>query len=532
MIVHPEGRQDARLILLGEAPGRWEAEQGRPFVGPAGNLLNNILQSAGLQRVLGSDLYITNVLKEKPPDTKTKSNDITSIINVSKKTPIESPAWHDALAKLKVELEQCSSSTIVAFGNVPLYALTEIFPPKITKRRGSVYPCTLVPGKKVVATIHPAACLHGGGQGGGMYIWQHFILHDVKKAVRESKVEGIIQSPIHNHVCNSFAQAIDFLQDAMKHHFTTTIDRVISFDIEVISLEVSHISIAFGNFSLSIPFIKDGQEFFSPDQEVELWSTIASILEAPNIQKIGQNLMFDTQFLFRKYGIRTKNIQDTMIAHAVLIPDFPKGLDFINSIYGTEPYYKDEGKLYLSSGGSDEQFALYNAKDSAVCLEAFPKILDDLRILGNEEAYGFQRDLVECLLYMSERGIRMDVEGLEKAVYHNSIKSHLLEELQKGDFSKLITQAALGQEMCLMAATVFIWTAIFTRSKWRYAQRAYRYIYLDAGHIAQNLALSATSLGLGSCQIGALYDDEVNKIIEVDGSEESVIYISAVGYPR
>ena len=65
--------------------------------------------------------------------------------------------------------------------------------------------------------------------------------------------------------------------------------------------------------------------------------------------------------------------------------------------------------------------------------------------------------------------------------------------------------------------------------QWKYDQRAYRYIYLDAGHIAGNLALTATSLELGSCQIGALYDDEVNQIIDVDGTEESVIYMSVVG---
>jgi SagB-type dehydrogenase family enzyme len=86
--------------------------------------------------------------------------------------------------------------------------------------------------------------------------------------------------------------------------------------------------------------------------------------------------------------------------------------------------------------------------------------------------------------------------------------------------------------MCSDAAVVFVWTGVFNRSKWKYNQRAYRYIYLDAGHIDGNLALAATSLGLGSCQIGAFFDDEVNKIIEVDGVAESVIYMSVVGNPE
>ena len=127
--------------------------------------------------------------------------------------------------------------------------------------------------------------------------------------------------------------------------------------------------------------------------------------------------------------------------------------------------------------------------------------------------------------------ISNNVEGFEKAVYHYSIESHLLEELRKGDSVTSIARAALDQEMFLRAATIFVWTAIFSRSKWKYKQRAYRYVYLDAGHIAQNLALSATSIGLGSCQVGAFFDDEVNQIIGVDGAEESALYLSVVGSP-
>jgi SagB-type dehydrogenase family enzyme len=111
------------------------------------------------------------------------------------------------------------------------------------------------------------------------------------------------------------------------------------------------------------------------------------------------------------------------------------------------------------------------------------------------------------------------------------VKGHVLEELRAGQFGHDITQAALGQKMCLEAAAVFIWTAVFQRSKWKYDQRAYRYVYLDAGHIAGNLALAAVAIGLGTCQIGALFDDEVNAIVGVDGTDESVVYMSVVGHP-
>jgi SagB-type dehydrogenase family enzyme len=121
------------------------------------------------------------------------------------------------------------------------------------------------------------------------------------------------------------------------------------------------------------------------------------------------------------------------------------------------------------------------------------------------------------------------INEIPKGIYHYSIKDHVLEELKTGDFGIDISHSALEQDMCKYASVVIIWTAIFIRSKWKYGERAYRYIYLDAGHIAENLALASTSLGLGSCQIAALFDDEINELLGVDGKEESVIYMSVVG---
>jgi SagB-type dehydrogenase family enzyme len=149
-----------------------------------------------------------------------------------------------------------------------------------------------------------------------------------------------------------------------------------------------------------------------------------------------------------------------------------------------------------------------------------------------ERGFEFRTAPSAGALYPVETYLIVDgVEGLAAGLYHYSVKGHALEELRTGQLGHDITQAALGQKMCLEAAVVFIWTAVFCRSKWKYEQRAYRYIYLDAGHIAENLALAATGIGLGTCQIGALFDDEVNHIVGVDGTEESVIYMSVVGYP-
>jgi SagB-type dehydrogenase family enzyme len=124
------------------------------------------------------------------------------------------------------------------------------------------------------------------------------------------------------------------------------------------------------------------------------------------------------------------------------------------------------------------------------------------------------------------------VEDVEPGVYHYALQTHELEQLRQGDYRLEVASAALDQTMAAQASVVFVWTAVFGRSKWKYRQRAYRYVYLDAGHIAANVALGAVALGLGSCQVGALYDDEANALLGVDGEEESTIYMTVVGRPR
>lgn len=123
------------------------------------------------------------------------------------------------------------------------------------------------------------------------------------------------------------------------------------------------------------------------------------------------------------------------------------------------------------------------------------------------------------------------VETIDPGIYHYAVSSHELEQLQVGDFRTDVARAALDQGFVYSAGAVLVWTAVWQRSKWKYGQRAYRYAYLDAGHIAQNAALAAVCLGLGSCQIGAFYDDEADELLGVNATEETTVYMTAVGRP-
>jgi len=149
-----------------------------------------------------------------------------------------------------------------------------------------------------------------------------------------------------------------------------------------------------------------------------------------------------------------------------------------------------------------------------------------------EQGYEFRTVPSAGALYPIETYVLVNrVDSVEKGLYHYNIEEHALEVLTLGDFGDELSDAALGQEMIAVAPVVFIWSAIFARSKWKYRQRAFRYVYLDAGIIGENLALSATGIGLGSCQIGAFFDDEVNQILGLDGITESALYLSVAGCP-
>jgi SagB-type dehydrogenase family enzyme len=124
------------------------------------------------------------------------------------------------------------------------------------------------------------------------------------------------------------------------------------------------------------------------------------------------------------------------------------------------------------------------------------------------------------------------VEEIPPGLYHYNVKEAQLLLLKEGPFGPELCRAGLGQEMLKEAACVFVWTAIVDRSKWKYRERAYRYIYMDAGHIGQTLYLAATALNLGCCTAGAFFDKEVDRVIGVDGRNEISVYLGAVGRIR
>ena len=95
-----------------------------------------------------------------------------------------------------------------------------------------------------------------------------------------------------------------------------------------------------------------------------------------------------------------------------------------------------------------------------------------------------------------------------------------------------ISDSLCGQSWAAKANVVFYWSMVPYRAEWRYGIYAHRVALIDAGHVGQNLYLACTGLGLGTCAIGAFEDSVCNRLFELDGVEEYIVYTAPVGTVR
>jgi SagB-type dehydrogenase family enzyme len=122
-----------------------------------------------------------------------------------------------------------------------------------------------------------------------------------------------------------------------------------------------------------------------------------------------------------------------------------------------------------------------------------------------------------------------NVEGLEKGLYHLDVENWCLEGLKKEDSAQVAYLYTEEQEVTRRAAVNFVWTAVVDRTKDKYKERAYRYIWWDAGHVAQNLHIVGNSLGMGVTTIGHWMDHDMNDYLGIDGTTHLSVLMASVG---
>ena len=379
MKVLTEGPPDAKIMIVGEAPGKEEDESGKPFQGLAGQTLNDLLGQAGIARY---QCLVTNVARERPPANK------ISFFFEDKKCTIPKAKLIGWISELKQEIELYKPNIIIALGSIALWALTG--EKKISDFRGYVLPCTLVPGRKVLATYHPQAV---------NYEWKLYFqtVLDLRKALRHSESSAMPESKQLLYPNVSARQFIEYMEMLIEH---PEYDKL-SVDVETIQpgshieeLGLSHDP----NFGMSIFILKGRAPALPEKDELMLWQTFARLIEKKKI--VMQNGAYDIGVLWHNNHILVEDIwMDTLIAAHICWPELPRDLGFLGSICLDVKPWKGSSKTQE-----------YNPADAANTLGIAEVLLEEIKRQGSVEQFAFEMSLIPVSLMLQLQGIKVDRE--------------------------------------------------------------------------------------------------------------------------
>ena len=123
------------------------------------------------------------------------------------------------------------------------------------------------------------------------------------------------------------------------------------------------------------------------------------------------------------------------------------------------------------------------------------------------------------------------VDGLQSGVYSVWQERAELEQIRSGDQRVAAAGLSLGQSLAGNACVAFSMIGDLDRAVRARGDRGYRYVHFEAGAIGHRLYLAAEALGLGATGIGAFYDDEVHRYLNLRPEQGQVVYHFAIGYP-
>jgi SagB-type dehydrogenase family enzyme len=125
------------------------------------------------------------------------------------------------------------------------------------------------------------------------------------------------------------------------------------------------------------------------------------------------------------------------------------------------------------------------------------------------------------------------VTGIPTGLYrYLPIENELIFLSEIADMEAQLTEACLNQRFVTQGAVTFVWATIPYRMEWRYDLAAHRVILMDAGHVCQNLYLACEAIGAGTCGVGAYDQEQLDHLLNLDGTDEFVIYLAPVGKIR
>ena len=398
-IVNGRGRPQAKIAVVGQAPGREEDTKARPFIGPAGKTLNNWLRAAGFHPE--RDVYYLNATRcigPKDKDGKEREPSDQEIANCRE--------------FLFDELRQVDPGIIVPAGGIALQSLYEKV--GITQLRGAVLWHEDL-RKKMVPILHPASAFH---------LWsnEQYGLADLQKAHRESKKSTEMSDGLGKYQVCLDVESVEALADLVEQEA-----EVLAFDTETTSLDWQTGSVLCVGISWQpgtafvVPVLGHGaKEMWSPEDKERVLAALKRILES-DTPKIGQNGKFDQLYLKHDLGIIVRGYEfDDMLAYHLFHEEKGHSLDTMCNLFTNMGDYSREARPYKQDMAQcpTDKLWLYQAAD-ADCTLRVALILDEM--LDGEPKFrwifeNITMPMAEATMHMEEHGVLVDGEKAEALV--------------------------------------------------------------------------------------------------------------------
>lgn len=413
------GPRDAKIVLVGEAWGAAEAAAGKPFVGASGQELNRLLAEAGFSR---DDCFSTNMLPERPLNNEVwrefvpaKDATLPPIRGLHPTTKIQK-----GLFNLYEQLHAIKPKIVVALGNYALWALTNCtgytappdamgrrVPNGIESWRGSMWFCDASPFPELpcLPIIHPAAIMREWTK---RPVTKHDLKERIPMALRgdwRPPSEPVVLAP------PTYEQAITYLDYWLARCQIAPL-RVVA-DIETARGLLTCIGFAVSaSMAMTIPFVRlvgtAFESYWTEAEEHAIVSRIRRLFSHRNCLVEGQNFLYDTQYIAAFWGVVPRIAFDTMLAHHLLFPGTPKGLDYLSSLYCKYHWYwKDDGKEWDLK---DDLGSLlrYNALDCLRTYECGTVLRSLVETMHQSEQWKEELAKNDLALRMMMRGVRID----------------------------------------------------------------------------------------------------------------------------
>jgi len=411
--VGASGPTHAKILIVGEAPGVEEVDQGRPFVGASGRELTCILRDAGINR---EECRLINATPYRPVNNKIE----TFFLGKREAKALEQEEFngryptaeiYQGIDLLEKEILRVQPNVILALGATALWCLTGL--EGIGHWRGSILHSRLARsegyGYKIVATYHPAGVLR-------QWAWRAISVRDCQRALTESAYPEVREPLTDYQIEPTYTLAYNYLTELILqlNQCGAGTPMLLAVDIETaLHKWITCIGIAVSvSQAIVIPFcLRDGSNYWTLKEEVKLIQLLKVILTHKSAHIVGQNYLYDMQYMARYWGFKSNLGFDTMLAQHTAYAGMPKALDFLSSLYLD---YHCNWKSKRHGVGGDELW-FYNAEDCCITYQLVPPLLDTVGKTKTGDAYETQMSLVDPVFAMEMRGIKIDEASKAKA---------------------------------------------------------------------------------------------------------------------